>query len=38
MPISRRTLIIGAGLALAVVVVLLVVLYGGGGGGGGTGY
>jgi hypothetical protein len=34
MPLSRRTLWIGAGLVLAVVAVLLVAVYGGGGGGG----
>jgi hypothetical protein len=35
MPLSRRTLLIGAGLALTVFVVVLLAVYGGGGGGGG---
>ena len=35
MPLSRKTVWIGAGLALTVVVVVLLALYGGGGGGGG---
>jgi hypothetical protein len=34
MPLSRRTLFIGAGLALTVLVVVLLAVYGGGGGGG----
>jgi hypothetical protein len=38
MPLSRRTLLIGAGLALTVLVVVLLAVYGGGGGGGGVGY
>jgi hypothetical protein len=38
MPLSRRTLWIGAGLALTVVVVVLLAAFGGGGGGGGVGY
>jgi hypothetical protein len=35
MPLSRRTLLIGAGIALTVLVVLLLAVFGGGGGGGG---
>jgi hypothetical protein len=38
MPLSRRTLLIGAGLALTVLVVVLLAVYGGSGGGGGVGY
>jgi hypothetical protein len=37
MPLSRRTLWFGAGLALTVVVVVLLAAFGGGGGGGGGG-
>jgi hypothetical protein len=35
MPLSRRTLWIGAALAALVAIVVLAVVYGGGGGGGG---
>jgi hypothetical protein len=38
MSLSRRTLLIGAGLALTVLVVLLLAVFGGGGGNGGVGY
>jgi hypothetical protein len=38
MPLSRRTLWFGAGLALTVVVVVLLAAFGGGSGGGGVGY
>lgn len=39
MPLSRRTLFIGAGLALTLLVVVLLAVFGGGGaGGGGVGY
>jgi hypothetical protein len=38
MPLSRRTLLIGAGLALTLLAVVLLAVYGGGGGGGGVGY
>jgi hypothetical protein len=37
MPISRRTVFIGAGLALTVVVIALLAVFGGGGGAGGGG-
>jgi hypothetical protein len=37
MPISRRTLWIGAALAVIAVVVVLVIVYAGGGGGSGGG-
>jgi hypothetical protein len=38
MPLSRRTLWIGAALAALVAIVVLAVVFGGGGGGGGIDY
>ena len=38
MPLSRRTLWIGAALAILAAVIVVAAVYGGGGGGGGYGY